>query len=261
MPQLKLKDATINYRIDDFTDPWTQPEVVLLHHGCGRHMGYWYRWVPVLARKYKVLRLDARGFGESSDPGEDYPWSIEAFADDAIALLDHLGIEQAYFVGEFMGSWTGIQMALSHPGRIKKLVLGAPPYFWTSSQRWVKAIDGAGVKAFQEGEMPYRFGDDVTYGKWFVEEMAKARPHAVRNLIAAAGAVDYRPHLSRIGCSALVLLGEHFARDLDQDVLAQMRRQLPAGSEVRLVEGGRMFALYNLAEHCAELSMSFFEQP
>jgi 3-oxoadipate enol-lactonase len=260
MPELKLADVTLNYEVDDFTDPWLKPEVVFLHHGCGRHMGYWYRWVPILARKYKVVRIDARGFGKSSDPGPDYKWSIEAFAKDAIALMDHLQIPQFYFVGEFMGSWTGIQLALDHPKRVKKLVLGAPPYFWTSSQRMVNAIDQGGVKGFQDAEIPYRFGDDVVYGKWFAEEMAKARPHNVRNLIAVAGSVDYRPRLGEIKCPVLVLLGEIFAKDIGDDTIPLMRKKFPKSSKIVLLKGGRMFTLYNLAEKCAELSMKFFEK-
>lgn len=260
MPELKLNDVTLNYAVDDFTDPWLKPETVLLHHGCGRHGGFWYRWVPILARKYKVIRIDARGFGKSSDPGPDFKWSIEGFAKDVIALLDHLKIPQISLVGEFMGSWTGIQLALDYPQRIKKLVLSAPPYFWTSSKSMVNAIDTVGVKDYQLSEIPYRFGGDLVYGKWFAEQMAKSRTHVVRSVIQAAGSVDYRNRLSEIRCPVLVLLGEFFAKDIGANTIPLMREKLPKSSEIIVLEGGRMFVLYNMAEKCAELSMRFFEK-
>ena len=53
------------YDIDDFTDPWKEPEMVLLYHGLGRSVDVWYGWVPVLARHYRVLRTDCRGHGRS----------------------------------------------------------------------------------------------------------------------------------------------------------------------------------------------------
>src|SRR5207247_7239721 len=42
------------YDIDDFSDPWKEPEMVLLHHGMGRTVDVWYGWVPILARHYRV---------------------------------------------------------------------------------------------------------------------------------------------------------------------------------------------------------------
>lgn len=258
MPELKLPDVTLYYEIDDFTDPWLKPETVLLHHGCGRHGRFWYRWVPLLARKYRVLRIDARGFGKSSDPGPDFPWSITAFVNDAVALLDHLEIPRVYFVGEYAGAWTGMELAMNHPERVHKLSISAPPYFWTHSQKWVRAIDTAGVKSYQLEEMPYRFGGDVTYGKWFVEEMSKARAHAVRDLINAAGSVDYRGRLSEIRCPVLLLFGSHFVPAMEESTLPLLREKLPPSSEIKILEGGRMFVLYNMAEECAQLSMNFF---
>ena len=38
------------YDIDDFSDPWKEPEMVLLYHGMGRTVDVWYGWVPILAR-------------------------------------------------------------------------------------------------------------------------------------------------------------------------------------------------------------------
>jgi pimeloyl-ACP methyl ester carboxylesterase len=56
------------YEDDDFTDPWTTAETVILHHGNAKNARLWYAWVPLLARDYRVIRVDARGFGRSSIP-------------------------------------------------------------------------------------------------------------------------------------------------------------------------------------------------
>ena len=64
MPTAKL-DETLEmyYEDDDYTDPWRAPETVVLHHGNAKSSRLWYAWVPLLARQYRVVRLDARGFG------------------------------------------------------------------------------------------------------------------------------------------------------------------------------------------------------
>ena len=57
-------DLDMHYRVDDFTDPWRQPETVLMLHGNAESGLAWYAWVPNLARQYRVVRPDMRGFGE-----------------------------------------------------------------------------------------------------------------------------------------------------------------------------------------------------
>ena len=73
MPIAQLPgDLQMYYEDDDFTDPWTTAETVILHHGNAKNSGLWYAWVPLLARDYRVIRVDARGFGRSSIPAPGY---------------------------------------------------------------------------------------------------------------------------------------------------------------------------------------------
>ena len=57
MPILKRNNKPdLHYVIDDFTDPWRNAPYLILQHGNGRSSAFWYRWVPYLARFYKVVR-------------------------------------------------------------------------------------------------------------------------------------------------------------------------------------------------------------
>jgi 3-oxoadipate enol-lactonase len=92
------------------------PAVLLLHAGIGdRRM--WDAQFPPFAEHFTVIRFDARGFGETRKP--DAPFAPYA---DAIALLDHLGISRAHFVGVSMGSQTAIEAAIAAPERVSALV-------------------------------------------------------------------------------------------------------------------------------------------
>ena len=67
MPLLERKGKpALHYRVDDYTDPWKNAPAIVLQHGFARSAKFWYQWVPYLARFYKVIRTDLRGFGESS---------------------------------------------------------------------------------------------------------------------------------------------------------------------------------------------------
>jgi 3-oxoadipate enol-lactonase len=92
------------------------PAVLLLHAGIGdRRM--WDAQFPPFAEHFTVIRFDTRGFGETRKP--DAPFAPYA---DAIALLDHLGISRAHFVGVSMGSQTAIEAAIAAPERVSALV-------------------------------------------------------------------------------------------------------------------------------------------
>jgi len=53
------------YYVDDFTDPWRTPDTLVLLHAAMASALRWFDWVPRLARRYRVVRLDLRGHGNS----------------------------------------------------------------------------------------------------------------------------------------------------------------------------------------------------
>ena len=84
-------DLDMHYEVDDFTDPWRQPETILMLHGNAESGLAWYAWVPALARQYRVVRPDMRGFGQSTPMPRDYPWTLDRLIEDFCLLMDHLG--------------------------------------------------------------------------------------------------------------------------------------------------------------------------
>jgi len=93
---------------------------VVLVHGFGLDMRMWDPQVGPLAAQFRVVRYDCRGFGASGpfDPAVPY-----THADDLVALLDHLAIEEAALVGLSFGGSVVLQAALAAPARIRGLAL------------------------------------------------------------------------------------------------------------------------------------------
>jgi 3-oxoadipate enol-lactonase len=96
------------------------PAVLLLHGGLG-DSGLWEPVVPFLAECFRAIRGDLRFYGRSTGPAA--PWSWQ---DDAIGLLDELGIERAAFVGLSLGGKLALDVALAHPERVWAVVGVAP---------------------------------------------------------------------------------------------------------------------------------------
>ena len=92
-------DLEMHYLIDDYTDPWDTPETILLLHGSSESGAMWFGWVPHLARQFRVVRPDMRGFGRSTPMPRDYAWRIDDVVDDFANLMQQLGIERFHLVG------------------------------------------------------------------------------------------------------------------------------------------------------------------
>jgi 3-oxoadipate enol-lactonase len=96
---------------------------VLLIHGLGLSGGAWWRTVAALSSKLRVITFDHRGIGRSKSLTPAY--TTEAMADDAVAVLDALGFDDAHVYGFSLGGMVAQQLTLRHPQRVRSLVLGA----------------------------------------------------------------------------------------------------------------------------------------
>ena len=98
------KEPDLYYELDDYTDPWREAPYILLQHGFGRSSKFWYRCVPYLARFYRIIRPDLRGFGRSAAstaPPDEF--TIETCIRDLEAILDAVGAESVHYCGESLG--------------------------------------------------------------------------------------------------------------------------------------------------------------
>ena len=93
--------------------------VILLHGGAGNG-DHWANQVKALMSKYQVIVVDARGHGRSTRG--DKPLTYELMADDLLALMDQLKLDQAALVGWSDGGAIGLDLAIRHPERVSKLV-------------------------------------------------------------------------------------------------------------------------------------------
>lgn len=116
MPQMtNIGDAEL------WTEITGQGEPVLQIHGSGFGHYNFAPLSPLLAEHFQVIDYDQRGYGESSHPEQEY--SIEAWADDAAALLDALGIERAHVHGTSMGGMVAQAFAGKYPDRTQSVVI------------------------------------------------------------------------------------------------------------------------------------------
>ena len=123
MTTAKINDIEMYYEVHGPTVlPEDQADSLLLIMGLGANTTSWEMQIPAFSREYRTVAFDNRGSGRSDKPQS--PYTIPQMADDAAALLDHLGISSAHVFGMSMGGMIAQEMALRHPQRVGALVLG-----------------------------------------------------------------------------------------------------------------------------------------
>ena len=134
MPTVTLKTGIdIYYQVEGDGDP------LLLIMGTAADHTTWSAQVEAYRDHYTVITYDARGTGMSTHPTDRSDYSMRILADDASALLDHLGHDRAHVSGLSLGSATAQELALNHPERVATLQLHCT---WGRSDEWfVRMID------------------------------------------------------------------------------------------------------------------------
>lgn len=107
------------------------PTVILLH-GLGGDTTNWAATIPALAAKYHVYVPDQIGFGQSDKPVMNY--RVATLVEFLDQFYKKLGIEKATVVGNSLGGWTAASFAISHPGKVDKLVLVSAAGY--TAKRW-----------------------------------------------------------------------------------------------------------------------------
>lgn len=112
--------------------------LVLIHGGGSTIQTSFGKILPLLAQHYKVIAVELQAHGRTND--RNSPESFQQDANDVVALLQYLKIGKAHVLGFSNGGQTAMQIAISHPGIVNKLVLissfykrdGAIPGFFDS---------------------------------------------------------------------------------------------------------------------------------
>ncbi len=215
-------------------------------------------WAPLaerLGESRRVIALDNRGSGQSTvTPG---PYSTASLAADAVALLDHLGIERADVFGMSLGGMIAQEIALTRPDRVDRLVLGcthcgvrhAAPMPRETGRAF--AMDTDDWETRMRALAPFAFARSVdsTLLDGFVEKKARdvQDREGYRAQIAAALSHDTWDRLPRIERHTLILTG-----DDDQVIPAAsshvLHERIPDSLLYVVVGAGHLFFVERLDE-------------
>lgn len=250
------------YYVDDFTDPWRKPDTVLLLHAAMGNSQRWFQWLPSLARRYRVVRLDLRGHGNSQIPKPTDDFSLALLVSDALALLDLVGADRAHIVGNSAGGYVSQQMAIKHPDRVKSLSLfgSTPGLKHSHAPTWIPRIKDIGLRQFLSDTIDERFDSsaDPALVKWFIEQAGSNDPAFVARFVLHMCTHDFMNEVSAIRAPTLIVAaaGEKIG---DASVYLEMNRRI-AGSELVYYDTAAHNICDGYALRCTEDLMTFLKK-
>ena len=236
MPSVRSSGVEIHYEVSGEGPP------VILGHSllCSGEM--WRHQVPALARRHRVVNVDARGHGASGHITSRF--TLYDSLADHVAVLDALGIERAVWVGLSQGAMVALRAALTAPRRVSGLVLldtdaGRETLGTVLKDSLLGVIARTvGVRPVKAQVAKIMFArttlreNPALVAEWGERFAALHVPSILHALAAVTGRDDLLPRLGRISAPTLVMVG---AEDAAQPP-ARARRLAAAIPGARLVE-------------------------
>jgi 3-oxoadipate enol-lactonase len=232
------------------------PAVVLVHAGVADRRMWDPQWAAFTAR-YRTLRYDARGYGESLPPSG--PWSQHS---DLLGLLDELGIRRAHVIGNSMGAGIAVEAALARPSAVASLVLAGPGgALYDDVTEDLRAVWHDEVEALDRGDLDAAV--EINLRAWVdgPSRAPDAVDPAVRALVGemqrdAFELPEWDPddapeseldppasgRFAEIACPTLIVVGEADRRP-SIDAAERLAAEVPGAAIVRRPDVGHMLTL------------------
>jgi 3-oxoadipate enol-lactonase len=263
MPNFRpTADLDMHYAVDDFTDPWRQPQTILMLHGNAESGLAWYAWVPKLARQFRVVRPDMRGFGASSAMPRDYPWTLDRLIEDFCALMDHLGVARFHLVGAKIGGTIARVFAARRPERLITLtVVGTPPPLRAGAAErvpeLVREFETHGVEHWARQNMAGRLGSAFPREgfEWWTRFMGRTAVSTQLGFMGTIACADIRADLPKIACPTLVITTERSGLGTVEEMRAW--QQQIRDSELLVLPGDSYHVAATYGDRAADATLDF----
>jgi 3-oxoadipate enol-lactonase len=205
MAFIETRGARIHYAIEGVDSA----PVLAFSNSLGTNYSMWDPQAHELRKKFRILRYDTRGHGESD--------AIEQLGNDFLGLLDELHLGAAHFCGLSMGGMIGMWLGIHVPSRLHKLVLCNTGAKIGTEESWrsrIEAVQKGGMKSIASGVMErwftatFRANEPATVAR-IQKILEETDPEGYVACCAAVRDYDCREQLQKISTQTLVITGAH----------------------------------------------------
>jgi pimeloyl-ACP methyl ester carboxylesterase len=203
--KILINDLKINYKIAGEGEP------LLILHGWDGSSNSWVDVQKILAGQgLKVIVLDLPGFGKSSSPS--FPWGVTDYSELVLNFINKMGLRKVDLLGHSFGGRIAIKFAVSHPERLRKLILCASAgikHPLTPFQLIILKISIVGNFFFSK--RPFKRLKDIAQNFFYSilrhKDYAKAKG-VMKETLKKVLEEDLKPELYQIKADTLLIWGE-----------------------------------------------------
>ena len=274
MPLVQVDGAQLNYRIDDFTDPWSDKsklKTVVMHHAAHRGLETFTPWVPTLSRHYQVMRFDTRGVGGSSAPPEPFKATFKHLVDDSISVLEQLKLKNVHWVGTQSGGVVGLIIAATRPDLIGTLTVCNSPFKYSGPfKSKLAGVDGLSpgdaLRKLGYWEWRHRtFGSSVDEEhsdprmmNWVKDVQSRVPIHILASQMDDGAKADISALLKDVKCPTLFMNGDRGHVVSSEDVFFMAKEV--KNSRVQIFPGLGDSIHLMIGEKCARAVLDFLTE-
>ena len=258
MKLARVNGIDIHYREDG--SPGGAP--LVFANSLGTDLRLWDDVVRRLPKAYRIIRYDKRGHGLSQCP--EAPYAMGTLVSDAEALLDHLGVRHAVFIGLSIGGMIAQGLAVKRPDLLRAMVISNTAAKIGTKEMWqerIAAVRAGGIAALS----------DAILERWFSQEFRNTPEFALwRNMLERQPAEGYIGCCSAIAgtdlmtpTSGLTLRTLAVAGSVDGSTPPDLVRETAAlidGSRFRLIRGAGHLPCVENPDEYAEMLVDFLKE-
>jgi pimeloyl-ACP methyl ester carboxylesterase len=249
-----INDLKINYKIAGEGEP------LLILHGWDGSSNSWVDVQKILASQgLKVIVLDLPGFGKSSSPS--FPWGVTDYSELVLKFIGKIGLEKVNLMGHSFGGRIAIKFAVSHPDRLRKLILCASAgvkHPLTPFQLIILKISIVGNFFFSK--RPFKRFKDVAQNFFYTflrhKDYAKAKG-LMKETLKKVLEEDLKPELSQINANTLLIWGEKDKAVPLED--AHLMKKSISQSTLEIISGASHTPNLEFPEKVANIVINFLK--
>ena len=265
MSTITTPTGPLHYTVCDIVPDWIEsPQTIIFHHGIAANTQLWIDWLPVLATRYRLVRFDMRGFGQSVVPADDFAWSFEVLIGDLLAVAQAANAARFHLVGESIGGTAALAFALKAPDKVLSLCLSnaaARGGLVSNVKGWREIVAQAGQAAWAKQMMQWRFHPDalsLAMHAWYTRVHESCSMHATMALADLLLASDLTPRLNEINVPTLLLAPEA-SPFIPLESMASMRAAI-ADAELQVFAHAKHGLPFSHGRECAHVLEGFLQR-
>ena len=264
MPTIVHAGGELHFDITAEQLPWQRDDAsIVFHHGVGACGDIWRGWSAALAQRYRLIRMDMRGHGESTIP-PSFRWTIGGMVADLHAVISASTNAPIHLVGESIGGTVALAYAIKYPDNVRTLTVCNGAHFGSQLNNlgdWAERMGRDGMSGWSAHMMQQRFHAGAiskAAWQWYEQQQSSADAKAILDAVNVLVGADLSSELGQADMPVL-LMHPDASPFIPIPVMADLQAKL-ANARLQVFAHSKHGLPFSHATQCAGMLAKFLAE-